>query len=112
MLSLLLLQTRREAEALLRAHVSLNEAVYLYLLGSESTVERMMLEMIPNAVQETFFFGMLPLHGVILVSYALPAYLADHCAERGKLYLEMTHGDPGEATEMGGVLPLGRCSKP
>ena len=43
---------------------------------------------------------MLPLHGVLLVSYALPAYLADHCAERGKLYLEMTHGDPGEATEM------------
>ena len=43
---------------------------------------------------------MLPLHGVLLVSYALPAYLADHCAERGKLYLEMPHGDPGEATEM------------
>ena len=34
------------------------------------------------------------------VSYASPAYLADHCAERGKLYLEMQHGDPGEATEL------------
>ena len=61
----------------------------------------MMLELIPNAAQETFvFLAMLPLHGVLWVSYASPAYLADHCAERGKLYLEMTHGDPGEATEM------------
>ena len=34
------------------------------------------------------------------VSYASPAYPADHCAERGKLYLEMQHGDPGEATEL------------
>ena len=60
-----------------------------------------MLELLPNAAQESFVcFGRFPLHGALSVSYASPAYLADHCAERGKLYLEMTHGDPGEATEV------------
>ena len=30
------------------------------------------------------------------VSYPFPAYLADHCAERGKLYLEVQYGDSAE----------------